>query len=72
MTVIDYVQSVVGELVPGTVQTRVELQRPEVRIRDPVSGNIVERVRSNVPDLLSLHGLLLFDFTRESITNQIL
>jgi hypothetical protein len=55
--VIDFVQSVVGELVPGTVHTHFQLQRPEVRIRDPARNNqIVETIRSDVPDLLSLHG----------------
>ncbi|KAF2806146.1 putative oxidoreductase [Mytilinidion resinicola] len=55
--VIDFVQFVVGELIPGTVHTRFELQRPEIRIRDPKSGRIIETVRSDVPDLLSLDGL---------------
>lgn len=55
--VIDFVQSVVGELVPDSVHTHFQLQRPEVRIRDPARGHeIVESIRSDVPDLLSLHG----------------
>ncbi|SPQ24234.1 fc8ca640-7c5f-46e2-a4a9-268dcf486eb1 [Thermothielavioides terrestris] len=58
--VIDFVQSVVGELVPGTVHTHFQLQRPEVRIRDPARNNqIVETIRSDVPDLLSLHGFVI-------------
>jgi hypothetical protein len=51
------VQSVVGELVPGSVHTHLQLQRPEVRVRDPAQDDkIVETIRSDVPDLLSLHG----------------
>jgi hypothetical protein len=48
---------VVGELTPGTVHTRFELQRPDIRIRDPKSGKIIDTIRSDVPDLLSLDGL---------------
>lgn len=35
------------------------LQRPEVGLRDPRTGNIIDTVRSDVPDLLSLHGMSL-------------
>lgn len=54
--VIDFVQSVVGDIIPGTENVHFQIQRPEVRIRDPQSGSTVERIRSNVPDLISLHG----------------
>lgn len=60
MPVIDYVQSVVGDVVPGTDHVHLGLQHPEVGLRDPGSGNIIETVRSDVPDLLSLHGTCLF------------
>lgn len=53
---IDYVQSVVGDVMPGTDHVHLGLQRPEVGLRDPATGNIIDRVRSDVPDLLSLHG----------------
>ncbi|PCG90708.1 Hypothetical protein PENO1_097740 [Penicillium occitanis (nom. inval.)] len=56
--VIDYVQSVVGDVVPGTDHVHLELQRPEVGLRDPETGSIIDTVRSDVPDLLSLHGTL--------------
>lgn len=46
----------VGELIPGTVHTRFELQRPDIQIRDFDTGKIVETIRSDVPDLLSLDG----------------
>lgn len=54
--VIDLVQSTVGNLIPDTTHSHLQLQRPNVRIRDPDTDKIVETVRSNVPDLVSLHG----------------
>lgn len=54
--VIDSVLSVLGELDPKTVQTRFQLQRPEIRIKDAMTGEIVDKVKSDVPDLISLHG----------------
>ncbi|OJJ37150.1 hypothetical protein ASPWEDRAFT_170636 [Aspergillus wentii DTO 134E9] len=56
--VIDYVQSVVGDIIPGTDHVHLQLQRPDIRIREPKTGEITETIRSNVPDLLSLHGTL--------------
>ncbi|KAF2801774.1 oxidoreductase [Mytilinidion resinicola] len=56
--IVDLVQSVLGDLVPGSVAARLQLQRPDVRIRDPKIGEIVETIRSDVPDLISLHGAL--------------
>ncbi|RJE18091.1 hypothetical protein PHISCL_09571 [Aspergillus sclerotialis] len=56
--VIDFVQSVVGDIIPGSESVHFQNQRPEVRIRDPQSGSIIETIRSNVPDLISLHGYL--------------
>lgn len=58
--VIDYVQSVVGDVISGTDHVHLGLQRPEVGLRDPETGNIIDTVRSDVPDLLSLHGMSLF------------
>ena len=58
--VIDFVQSVVGDVVPGTDHVHLELQRPEVGLRDPETGSIIDTVRSDVPDLLSLHGMSFF------------
>ena len=54
---IDFVPSVVGELVPDTVHTRFELQRPKIRIRDPETKQITRSIDSNVPDLLYLDGM---------------
>lgn len=55
---LDTILSVLGELSPSTTHAALQLQRPDVRIRDPVTKNIVETVRSNVPDLFSLHGTI--------------
>ncbi|PWY90370.1 NAD(P)-binding protein [Aspergillus sclerotioniger CBS 115572] len=55
---IDYVQSVVGDVIPGTDQVHTQIQRPEVRILDPQTGTFVDTIQTDVPDLLSLHGTL--------------
>jgi hypothetical protein len=57
--VFDFVLSVLGELDPSTVSTKLQLQRPSVRIRDPATKKIVDTVTSTVPDLISLHGAIL-------------
>ncbi|PYH87354.1 NAD(P)-binding protein [Aspergillus ellipticus CBS 707.79] len=55
---IDQVQYVVGNVIPGTDHAHLQVQRPDVRIRDPQTEEIVGQTRSNVPDLVSLHGSL--------------
>ncbi|KAF1848821.1 NAD(P)-binding protein, partial [Cucurbitaria berberidis CBS 394.84] len=55
---LDLVLSVVGDLDVTSVQSKTQLQRPQVRIRDPSTGEIVENITSDVPDLLSLHGTI--------------
>ena len=55
---LDIILSVVGELIPDTIHAQLQLQRPDVSIRDPNTKEIVETVRSDVPDLVSLHGTL--------------
>lgn len=54
----DTVLSVVGDLEPGSVQSKLQLQRPDVRVRDPSTNKIIKTVKSDVPDLISLHGSL--------------
>ncbi|CAK7235874.1 hypothetical protein SCUCBS95973_009415 [Sporothrix curviconia] len=54
----DVVESTVGTYIPGTVHAHTQLQSPNVAIMDPSTGNIVETIRSNVPDLMSLHGFV--------------
>ncbi|KAJ5798915.1 uncharacterized protein N7503_006420 [Penicillium pulvis] len=56
--VIDYVQSVVGDIIPGTDHVHLQIQRPDIRVRDPQTNAIIDSIRSDVPDLLSLHGSL--------------
>jgi hypothetical protein len=56
--VFDFVLSVVGELEPASVHAKAQIQRPHIRVRDTSTGEIVEHMRSDVPDLLSLHGAL--------------
>jgi len=56
--VLDTVLSVLGELDPASIQTKLQLQRPDVRIRDPSTNTITGSTRSDVPDLISLHATL--------------
>jgi hypothetical protein len=57
--VFDFVLTTLGELDPNTVSTKLQLQRPSVRIRDPKTKEIVDTIRSDVPDLLAFHAALL-------------
>jgi hypothetical protein len=52
----DYIQSVVGDIIPGTDNVHLQIQRPDIRVRDPQTNAIIDSIRSDVPDLLSLHG----------------
>ena len=52
----DQVQHVLGELVD--IQPHLQLQRPQVKLRDPATGEIVETVKSDVPDLIIATGSL--------------
>jgi len=52
----DYMLWVLGELDPATVHTTLQLQRPENKVKDPKSGEIIETVNPDVPDLVSLQG----------------
>ncbi len=54
--VIDFVQIVVGDFIPGSAHAHFQLQRPNIRLRDPATNQIVDEMKSNVPDYLSLHG----------------
>lgn len=55
-SVMDAVESAVGDFIPGTAHAHTQLQVPDVPIIDPGTGEVVETIRSDVPDLLSLHG----------------
>ncbi|XXG99623.1 hypothetical protein Hte_005964 [Hypoxylon texense] len=52
----DFVQSVLGEI--EVLHSHLQLQRPDVKIRDPSTGKIVETIRSDVPDLMLVTGTL--------------
>ncbi|KAH6877107.1 hypothetical protein B0T10DRAFT_552224 [Thelonectria olida] len=52
----DQVQHVLGDL--SNFKTRVQIQRPNVRIRDPATDKIIETVTSDVPDLVFTAGTL--------------
>ncbi|KAH6639539.1 putative oxidoreductase [Boeremia exigua] len=55
---LDTLLAAIGDLEPSTVQSKSQIQRPEVRIRDPSSGAIIDTVTSDVPDLLSFNAQL--------------
>ena len=42
----------------STVQAKAQIQRPDVRIRDPSTDKTIETIRSDVPDLLSFNAQL--------------
>lgn len=50
----------VGDVDPESVHSKLQLQRPVVRIRDPSTNTIVRTEKPNVPDLVSLHATLKF------------
>ncbi|KAK7981976.1 oxidoreductase family protein [Apiospora saccharicola] len=52
----DYVQFVLGDV--HDMQSRLQLQRPDVKIKDPASGAILGALKSNVPDLIHMTGTL--------------
>lgn len=54
--VFDYVQSVVGEATK--LHSQLQLQRPEMKLRDPSTNTIVKTVTSDVPDLITVTGSL--------------
>lgn len=58
MSALDTLLSAIGDVDCSTVQARAQIQRPNVRIRDPVSISIVETVKSDVPDLVSFNAKL--------------
>lgn len=57
LTVFDFIQSALGN-VEGDLQSRLHVQRPEVKIQDVVTKEIVETVRTEVPDLIIATGSL--------------
>ncbi|KAL7796752.1 hypothetical protein V8C37DRAFT_371351 [Trichoderma ceciliae] len=52
----DQVQHVVGDL--QDIKSHLQLQRPNVLLRNPSTKEVVETVKSNVPDLIIINGTL--------------
>ncbi|OTA99893.1 hypothetical protein M426DRAFT_324792 [Hypoxylon sp. CI-4A] len=52
----DWVQHALGDI--EVLHSHLQIQRPDVKIRDPETGNIVETVKSDVPDLVHVIGSL--------------
>lgn len=50
--------SAIGDVEYSTVQAKTQIQRPNVRIRDASTSEIVEKLVSDVPDLLSFNARL--------------
>lgn len=55
---IDYVHDVLGEFEHG-FQSRMQLQRPVLKLRDQEGRTTDREVRSDVPDLVVVHGKLV-------------
>lgn len=55
---LDMALSVVGRLDLKTLRASKFIQRPEINVKDPRTGRIIETIQSDVPDLLSLSGHL--------------
>jgi hypothetical protein len=58
VAVLDFVLSVVGQLDPPSIHSKAQIQRPNIRIRDPTTMQIVENTTTDVPDLLSVHATI--------------
>lgn len=54
--VFDFAQSALGEA--QDVHGHLQLQRPEVKLRDPATNTIVSTITSDVPDLVVAVGSL--------------
>ncbi len=53
---IDPIQAILGEL--QNAQTHFQIQRPEIKLQNPTSGEIVGTTRTDVPDLFFVAGSL--------------
>ncbi|KAK2021272.1 oxidoreductase family protein [Colletotrichum zoysiae] len=54
---LDYVHDVLGEF-DGGFESRMQIQRPEIRVVGGGGDGAARRVRSDVPDFVALHGAL--------------
>ena len=55
---IDFTLSALGDFVPGTTSARTQIQWQENNIVDPKTKEVVRTAKSDVPDLISVHGEL--------------
>ena len=56
ITVFDWVQNVLGDI--HNIQSRLQLQRPKIKVQDSYTGWSSKIVESDVPDLIHLTGSL--------------
>lgn len=56
MVVFDFVQEAVGQTVD--VQAHFQLQRPEAKVRDSKTNEIIQTITSDVPDLITTIGTI--------------
>jgi predicted dehydrogenase len=53
----DYVQLVLGDI--RNPKSHLQIQRPELKVRDPKTGDVLEKVSTDVPDLIHVTGSLV-------------
>lgn len=56
ITVFDWVQNVLGDV--HNIQSRLQLQRPKIKVLDSYTGSSIDTVESDVPDLVYMTGTL--------------
>lgn len=56
ITVFDWVQNVLGDV--QNIQSRLQLQRPKIKVLDPYTGRSIETIESDVPDVIYVTGTL--------------
>ncbi|KAK3319758.1 hypothetical protein B0T19DRAFT_445557 [Cercophora scortea] len=52
----DWVQNVLGDV--ENIESRLQIQRPRLKVLDSYTGRTIETIKSDVPDLISLTGSL--------------
>lgn len=52
----DYVQFVLGDI--QNTQSHLQIQRPELKVLDPKTGDVLEKISSDVPDLIHVTASL--------------
>ena len=56
ITVFDWVQNVLGDV--HNIQSRLQLQRPKIKVLDPYFGRSTNTIQSDVPDVIYVTGTL--------------